>query len=97
MVCFNSSFSCMVSASRLRLSWIVMNASYPHFPDLSRSKELLIGGNGTHGPFYRYCSVCSTPRRTSAAVASKVHVGYVAFSHFLRFLLLLAISWRGTL
>ncbi len=45
MACFNSSFSCMVSASRLRRSWIVLNASCPHFPDLSRSKELLIGGN----------------------------------------------------
>ncbi len=37
------------------------------------------------------------PRRTRSAVASKVHVGFVAFSHFLRFLLLLAIPWSGTL
>ncbi len=36
----------MVSASRLRRSWIVFEC-FPvrHFPDLSRSNELLIGGN----------------------------------------------------
>ncbi len=31
----------MVSASRLRRSWIVLNASCPHFPDLSRSNEIM--------------------------------------------------------